>query len=115
MKKKADLKGLMAKATGPPSELDRAVAEALAVPVREYSASVDACLWLIHDLLPNTRWHVGRADDGVSIYATLTKGQHHAECTNVTVPLALLTVIVKLCTLTPPGRRHGPTPTPTES
>ncbi len=86
---------LMETATGPSKELDQAVADILGVPIRDYSSSVDACLELIHDLLPGAHWHIGRANDGVSLYAALTKGRHRVENTNVTVPLALLTVIGK--------------------
>ena len=58
-----------------------------------FSSSVDACLKLIHEKLPAAHWHVGRAEDGVSMYASLAGGRHRAESTRVTVPLALLTVL----------------------
>ncbi len=92
----AKLKKLIDAANGPSGQLDRAVSDALGVPLRDYSSSVDACLGLIHDLLPGAHWHVGRADDGVSLYASLSRGRRRAENTNTTVPLALLTVIAAL-------------------
>jgi len=88
-----NLTDLIDQATGPSRALDQAVSDILSVPLRDYSSSVDACLSVIHERLPTAHWHVGRADDGVSMYATLTNGRHRAESTNVTVPLALLKVI----------------------
>jgi len=94
--KKNVLKDRIEQATGPSRALDQAVSDALNVPLRDYSSSVDACMGLIHELFPTAHWHVGRADDGVSMYATLTKGRHRAESTNITVPLALLKVISQI-------------------
>ncbi len=93
--KKTDLNTLLNKTTGASKDLDRAIAEELDLPLKEYSASVDICLELIHEQLPAAHWHVGRAADGVSMYATLSKGRHREECTRVTVPLALLTVAAR--------------------
>lgn len=82
-------------ATGPSKELDQAIAEAFHVPLKDYSSSVDACLELIHTRHPTAHWHVGRAEDGVSLYASLADGDHEEESTSVTVPLSLLMVIAK--------------------
>lgn len=86
----SDLADLLAAAGGPSKRVDRAVADAFGQPLRDYSASVDACLALFHAVLPAARWHVGRAADGVSVYARLSDGEREAECTAITVPLALL-------------------------
>jgi hypothetical protein len=90
-----DFWDLLESATGPSRKLDRAACKALGVPNRNYSSSVDACLELIHERLPAAHWHVGRAEDGVSVYATLSNGRHREESTKVTVPLALLTVTAR--------------------
>lgn len=89
-----DLNTLLQATSGPSTKLDQAVSKALGVPHRDYSSSVDACLALIIEKLPTAHWHVGRAEDGVSVYATLTEGDHQAECTTGTVPLALLAAVV---------------------
>lgn len=87
------LSDLLAAASGPSKELDRAVADAFGVPARDYSASVEACLELIHAVAPAAHWHVGRAADGVSVYARLSEGEREVEKTAMTVPLALLGVV----------------------
>ena len=92
---KADLTPLLKATTGSSKALDRAVSDALDVPLRDYSSSVDACLKLIHEKMPSAHWHIGRAEDGVSFYATLADSHHREESTNVTIPLALLTVVVR--------------------
>lgn len=84
---------LLKTSTGPSRKLDREIARALNVPIKEYSSSVDTCLALIHDCLPAVHWHVGRAEDGVSLYASLSNGDRRAESTSTTVPLALLSVL----------------------
>ena len=95
---KTDLLALLTITNGSSKALDRAVSDALDAPERDYSSSVDACLDLIHKRMPKAHWHVGRAEDGVSMYATLAHGRHREENTNVTIPLALLTVMVKSLT-----------------
>ncbi len=82
-------------AIGASGRLDRAVARTFDVPMRDYSSSVDACLQLIHEKLPKAHWHVGRTEDGVSLYASLSQGRRKEESTSGTVPLALLNVVVK--------------------
>jgi hypothetical protein len=78
---------------GPSKNLDEKIARKLKVPIKDYSSSVDACLALIDDCVPAAHWHVGRAEDGVSLYATLSNGDRMVESTNTTVPLALLSVL----------------------
>ena len=90
----ADLPSLLKSTTGSSRILDEAISKELNVPLRGYSSSVDACLELIHELLPSSHWHVGRAEDGMSMYASLADGHKREESTNVTVPLALLSVVV---------------------
>lgn len=92
---KSNLKILLASTTGASKALDQAVAKALGVAHRDYSSSVDACLELIHEKLPKAHWHIGRAEDGVSLYATLSDGHHREEFTSTTVPLALINVVMK--------------------
>ena len=92
--KLASLKSRLNKATGASSELDRLVANTLGVPERDYSYSIDACIDLIHELFPKAHWHLGRAADGVSMYATLEEGDVREEHSGPTIPLTLLNVIV---------------------
>lgn len=101
----ADLSALLAGATGPSKALDRAVARQLDAPPGDYSSSVDACLNLIHRLFPGAHWHVGRAEDGVSVYASLHQGEKRAEKTDITVPLALLGALLAFSRLV---KKPGP-------
>jgi len=91
-------------ATGREPALDRAVAEAFAgaEPAGEapaYSASVDACLSLVAQRLPDWHWHIGHGPRGIMPYAVLspTSGaeQPRFEALAPTVPLALLSVLLQ--------------------
>ncbi len=86
---------ILESAHGPSKKLDRAIADHLKVRYRDYSSSVDACLALIHETYPSAHWHVGRAEDGVSLYATISQGKKRVENTDITVPLALLGALGK--------------------
>ena len=94
----ADLDKLLAgvkAATGSDRQLDRAIHEALYGPVDEdavpgYTASVDACLDLIHRSMPGWGWHVGFGPLGIIPYASLHKDEWRSEARAPTVPLALL-------------------------
>ncbi len=90
---KSGVAALLKIASGPSQKLDQAICKELNVPLRDYSSSVDACLALIHQCQPAAHWHIGRAEDGVSVYASLSQGQRRAESTSTTVPLALLSVL----------------------
>ncbi len=90
---KSGVTALLGIASGPSKKLDKAICKELNVPLRDYSSSVDASLTLIHQCLPAAHWHIGRAEDGVSVYASLSQGRQRAECTSTTVPLALLSVL----------------------
>jgi len=87
------LKSQLKSATGASKDLDQLIAETLHVPRRDYSSSVDDCIELIHEVFPNAHWHLGRAANGVSVYATLEDGRHREESSGTTIPLVLLTVI----------------------
>lgn len=69
---------------------DRAADEA-----PDYTESVDRCLELLHALLPDWHWHLGRDALGVFPYASLSKGKVVVRADGTTVPLVLLEVIVK--------------------
>jgi len=90
---KSGVAALLKIASGPSQKLDKAICKELNVPLRDYSSSVDACLALIHQCLPATHWHVGRAEDGVSVYARLSNEARSLERTSTTVPLALLSAL----------------------
>lgn len=82
-------------ATGADRALDRAIHDALgesadADEAPPYTASVDACLELIHRALPGWGWHVGFGPRGIIPYASLHKDEERFEASAPTVPLALL-------------------------
>lgn len=62
-------------ATGRDNDLDRSIAELLdhgAAEVPAYTGSVDACIDLVHRVLPGWSWHVGYGPRGVVPYAAVT-------------------------------------------
>jgi len=61
----------------------------------DYTASVDRCLDLLHAKLPNWHWHLGRDVVGMMPYANLSNGKKTVSAEGTTVPLVLLTTIVK--------------------
>lgn len=91
-----DLAAAIASATGSDRTLDRMVAETLGQdPAVTYSASVDACLALLHAVLPGWAWHIGYGPLGIMPYATVQQGQRRFEASAATVPLALLNAILR--------------------
>ena len=91
-----DLAAAIASATGSDRALDRAVAETLAQdPEIGYSASVDACLALLHAVLPGWAWHIGYGPLGIMPYAVVQRDEQRYEASAATVPLALLDAIVQ--------------------
>ncbi|HET6518667.1 MAG TPA: hypothetical protein VFG47_02470 [Geminicoccaceae bacterium] len=96
----ADLSDLLQRvraATGHDPDLDAAIAglEHRAAEVPAYTASVDACLALVHRALPGWGWHVGYDARGVIPYAAVSKGRARHEAGAPTVPLALLAAILR--------------------
>lgn len=92
------LLGRLHAATGSDIELDAEILRALLgspCPAPGYTSSVDACLDLLHTVLPDWHWHVGHGANGIFPYATLSKGKTIVEADGTTVPLVLLLVIVK--------------------
>ena len=84
-------------AVGADRTLDAAIEQALKGPAEEppdYTASVDHCLELLHALLPNWHWHIGRGSRGIMPYASLSKGEVTVSADGITVPLVLLAAIV---------------------
>jgi len=78
--------------------LDREIEKTLCAPsdeVRDYTASIDRCLDLMHEILPAWHWHVGRGANGVMPYASMTKGTQTLVADGTTVPLVLLAVMIK--------------------
>ena len=92
--KLAALSRSLAAATGSDRALDAAIAETLDAPEATYSSSVDACLDLLHRVLPGWGWHVGYGPLGILPYATVQRGEARFEASAATVPLALLDAIV---------------------
>ena len=60
-----------------------------------YTSSVDTCIGLIDRVMPGWHWHVGYGPKGVMPYAALKNGNKRYEATAATVPLALLTTVLK--------------------
>jgi len=96
-----DLEDLLEKieaATGAETPLDREIAALLtdgSETVPAYTASVDACLALLHTLLPHWHWHLGHDASGIFPYASLSKGRRRVSAKVTTVPLVLLSAIVR--------------------
>ncbi len=85
-------------ATGSDPALDREVAALLAASgenLPAYTASVDACLDLLRRVLPAWHWHLGHDASGIFPYASLSKGRRRVSAKGTTVPLVLLSVIVR--------------------
>jgi hypothetical protein len=90
-------------ATGADRDLDADLHEAIygtrPDDVPAYTASVDSCLALFHDRLPEWHWHIGYGPRGIFPYAVLTHdpGSEDAQSEMIapTVPLALLGALVK--------------------
>ena len=93
----------LAAATGADTALDAEIHEsaygARPEKIPSYTASVDACLALIHERLPEWHCHIGYGPRGIFPYAMLTHDpddkEASAETTAPTVPLALLGAFVK--------------------
>jgi len=85
-------------ATGADRDLDADIEKILRGPsdaAPDYTASVDSCLELLHAVLPHWHWHLGRGATGVLPYASLSKGKMTVSAEGTTVPLVLLTAIIK--------------------
>ncbi|MEO1018086.1 MAG: hypothetical protein AAFY56_10380, partial [Pseudomonadota bacterium] len=87
-------------ATGADPSLDQAIAATFdrSSPdgrALDYTASVDRCVELVHQLLPGWAWHVGFGPNGIVPYATLHDDVHRTEAKAPTVPLALLKAVTK--------------------
>jgi len=93
----------IAAATGADSGLDDDLHDAVYGSRSEqtppYTASVDACLTLIQQRLPEWHWHIGYDPRGIFPYAVLTHNpdddDSRSEMAAPTVPLALLGAFVK--------------------
>jgi len=84
-------------AVGADRALDAAIEQTLrglAKDPPDYTASVDHCLDLLHDVLPDWHWHLGRGARGIMPYASLSKGRDTVSAGGITVPLVLLAGIV---------------------
>jgi hypothetical protein len=95
-----DLLAHLGAATGPDTVLDREIVAVLGEGVTggeepAYTASIDRCFDLLHRVAPGWHWHVGFGVTGLLPYATLALGPRRFEASAATVPLALLTVIVR--------------------
>lgn len=95
-----DLIARLAAATGPDPALDQDIAQTLgggntAGERPAYTASIDRCFDLLHQVAPGWHWHVGFGVTGLLPYASLALGPRRFEASAATVPLALLNVIVR--------------------
>jgi len=52
-------------------------------------------LELLHAILPNWHWHLGRGANGVMPYASLSNGKMTVSADGTTVPQVLLAAIIK--------------------
>lgn len=99
---KGDLDQLIERArhaTGRDTALDRALDETLGAGASgeapAYTGSVDACIELVHRMLPGWAWHVGYGAEGVIPYAAVSHGPARHEASAPTVPLALLLALLR--------------------
>ena len=102
-----ELESRIAAATGQDRNLDTLVSTTLAAHektdgIPDYTSSVDACLALIAEILPDWHWHIGHGPDGILPYAALRNQNDLDDDTQLsftasapTVPLALLHATVK--------------------
>lgn len=100
------LEAQIKQATGRDTNLDRAIFRVLAAgkhpeSAPAYTASVDSCIALIGDVLPDWHWHVGYGARGIMPYAALDNAnapdddtKSRFEVSAPTVPLALLRAAV---------------------
>lgn len=84
----------LARATGASPELDAALAGALGVEPRPFTASAEECRSLAARLLPGWHLHVGYGASGVFPYAALSQGGHRHAAEAPTLPLAILRALV---------------------
>lgn len=94
-----DLLARVRSATGRERQLDAAIADLLRdadsmSDAPEYTASVDACIELVHRVLPGWGWHVGYGPRGVVPYAAVSNGPTRHAASAPTVPLALLAAML---------------------
>ncbi len=85
-------------ANGADRDLDADIEHALRGPSDappDYTASIDRCLDLFHEVLPNWHWHLGRGAAGVMPYASLSNDRTTVQADGATVPQVLLLAIVK--------------------
>jgi hypothetical protein len=61
----------------------------------DYTASVDRCLELLQEVLPDWQWHLGRGAAGMLPYVSLSKGRITVSADGTTVPQVLLAAIIK--------------------
>ena len=90
----------ISRATGADRSLDRRIASELDPstaedPAPDYTASVDQCIGLVKRVLPGWRWRIGYGPVGIRVYAFVDNGKHRHEAMAPTVPLALLSAILK--------------------
>lgn len=63
----------------------------------DYTASVDLCIGLVERVLPGWHWHVGYGAKGILPYATVSRDEALFEGAAGTVPIALLSALLKAC------------------
>ena len=100
----SSLKSLQARiesAKGADRDLDADIERILVGPsddAPDYTASVDRCLELLHAILPNWHWHLGRCVTGVMPYVSLSNDKMTVSADGTTVPQVILTAITKVLT-----------------
>ena len=78
-----------------PNDTPATPSDAAPDTVPAYTASVDQCLELLHAVLPDWHWHIGRDASGVFPYAALSKGKIVISADGTSVPLVLLTAMIR--------------------
>ncbi len=96
-----DLERRLLAATGADAALDRALAEAFARPVAEFTGSVEAARDLVAAALPGWSLHLGFGVTGMFPYAALTNNGVRITSDAPTVPLAILRSVVAAAAAAP--------------
>ncbi|MBC8338015.1 MAG: hypothetical protein ISR51_00975 [Rhodospirillales bacterium] len=85
-------------ATGTDRALDADIEHILLGPSEDapnYTGSVERCMDLLHAVLPDWHWHLGRDATGMMPFARLSKGNMTVSADGTTVPLVLLAATIK--------------------
>jgi len=97
----SSLSARLHRTTGSEAALDTALADALGLPSRAYTGSVEDARALAAAVLPEWRLHLGWGATGMFPYARLSNNGAHIEAEAPTLPLAILRAVATAASPTP--------------